>query len=214
MLQAGIKCAAHNALRYHAKDRNNGSRSQHYDPRVPVDRDDFDETWVPLMDLSAEDCRAQVTVQVDHVDRDIRDVQMRFTDVAPKVFLQIRHAAGVSSREYADVLGKALEPTTLPVSSVAEQCLSSSGRSNVQIDQDQENLLIEKLTEGRGGAFFYYSHDRCRVFDFFAVDSGSAAQRACWRGRCCCFTRTFRRFVIKTITDGEFNVRVFIVLTC
>ena len=31
---------------------------------------------------------------------------------------------------------------------------------------------------------------------------------------CCCFTRTFRRFVIKTITDGEFNVRVFIVLTC
>ena len=121
MLQAGIKCAAHNALRYHARDRNNGSRSQRYDPRVPVDRDDFDETWVPLMDLSAEDCRAQVTVQVDHVDRDIRDVQMRFTDVAPKVFLQIRHAAGVSSREYADVLGKALEPTTLPVSSVAEQ---------------------------------------------------------------------------------------------
>ena len=121
VLQAGIKCAAHNALRYHAKDRNNGSRSQHYDPRVPVDRDDFDETWVPLMDLSAEDCRAQVTVQVDHVDRDIRDVQMRFTDVAPKVFLQIRHAAGVSSREYADVLGKAPEPTTLPVSSMAEQ---------------------------------------------------------------------------------------------
>ena len=121
MLQAGIKCAAYNALRYHAKDKNNGSRSQHYDPRVPVDRDDFDETWVPLMDLSAEDCRAQVTVQVDHVDRDIRDVQMRFTDVAPKVFLQIRHAAGVSSREYADVLGKAPEPTTLPVPSVAEQ---------------------------------------------------------------------------------------------
>ena len=121
MLQAGIKCAAYNALRYHARDKNNGSRSQHYDPQVPVDRDDFDETWVPLMDLSEEDCSAQVTVQVDHVDRDIRDVQMRFTDVAPKVFLQIRHAAGVSSREYADVLGKAPEPTTLPVPSVAEQ---------------------------------------------------------------------------------------------
>jgi hypothetical protein len=29
------------------------------------------------------------------------------------------------------------------------------------MDQDQEKALVETLTEGRGGAFFYYSHDRC-----------------------------------------------------
>jgi hypothetical protein len=28
------------------------------------------------------------------------------------------------------------------------------------MDLDQQNLLVEKLTEGRGGAFFYYSQDR------------------------------------------------------
>ena len=28
------------------------------------------------------------------------------------------------------------------------------------MDQDQEIALVEKLTEGRGGAFFYYSYDR------------------------------------------------------
>ena len=33
----------------------------------------------------------------------------------------------------------------------------------MQIDQDQERALVEKLTEGRGGAFFYYSHDRLRT---------------------------------------------------
>ena len=31
----------------------------------------------------------------------------------------------------------------------------------MQMDQDQEIALVEKLTEGRGGAFFYYSYDRC-----------------------------------------------------
>lgn len=57
------------------------------------------------MDLSAEECRAQVAVQVDDVESDIQFLRIHFIDVAPKVFLQIRHAAGVSSREYADVLG-------------------------------------------------------------------------------------------------------------
>ena len=33
----------------------------------------------------------------------------------------------------------------------------------MQIDQDQVRALVEKLTEGRGGAFFYYSHDRWRT---------------------------------------------------
>jgi hypothetical protein len=59
------------------------------------------------MDLSAEDCRVQVSVQVDEVESGTNDLHIHFIDVAPKVFLQIRHAAGISSREYADVLGKA-----------------------------------------------------------------------------------------------------------
>ena len=104
--QAGIRCAAYNALRYHARDNNNGSRSQSYRPDVPVEREDFDETWVPLMELSAEECRSQVTIAVDRAAVQTPAFTMIFSDVAPKAFLQIRHAAGVSSREYADVLGK------------------------------------------------------------------------------------------------------------
>jgi hypothetical protein len=36
----------------------------------------------------------------------MRNIDLSFTDIAPKAFLQIRHAAGISSREYADVLGE------------------------------------------------------------------------------------------------------------
>ncbi len=36
-----------------------------------------------------------------------------FTDVATKVFLQNRHAAGVSSREYAAILVEALAATSV-----------------------------------------------------------------------------------------------------
>jgi inner membrane protein involved in colicin E2 resistance len=49
-----------------------------------------------------------------------------------------------------------------------------TGRTNVHIDQDQEKVLVEKLTEGRGGAFFYYSQDRCSLYQIrwfcFGVD--------------------------------------------
>ena len=38
--------------------------------------------------------------------RGSKRTNVKFVDVAPKAFLQIRHAAGISSREYADVLGE------------------------------------------------------------------------------------------------------------
>jgi hypothetical protein len=31
------------------------------------------------------------------------------------------------------------------------------------MDRDQEEVLVEALTEGRGGAFFYFSQDRSAV---------------------------------------------------
>ena len=114
--QAGIKSAAFNALSFHSQDKDNGRRSQIFNSSVPVNRVDFDETWVPLMTVTAEECKAQVLVKVDHLagtnlESSLSD--LAFTDVAPKAFLQIRHAAGVSSREYADTLGKALAMTTV-----------------------------------------------------------------------------------------------------
>ncbi len=81
---------------------------------MPVERSDFDEAWVPLMDLTAEECSVQVTIQVDNVASQTQDFPMRFTDVAPKAFLQIRHAAGILSREYADVLGERPIPIEFP----------------------------------------------------------------------------------------------------
>jgi hypothetical protein len=44
-----------------------------------------------------------------------------------------------------------------------------TGRTNVHMDHDQEKVLVEKLTEGRGGAFFYYSQDRCGLNQFLLV---------------------------------------------
>jgi hypothetical protein len=70
------------------------------------------------------------------------------------------------------------------------------------MDQDQEKALVETLTEGRGGAFFYYSHDRC---DLFIIPSAvlrpivKFISFSCVNPRC-------RRFVIKTITESEFDV--------
>ena len=69
------------------------------------------------MNLTAEECSAQVTIQVDNVTSQTQDFPMRFTDVAPKAFLQIRHAAGISSRDYADVLGERPIPIESPFSS-------------------------------------------------------------------------------------------------
>ena len=114
--QAGIRSAAYSALDFHSQDKNNGRRSQTYKPEVPVKSVDFDETWVPLMTVAAEECRAQVPVKVEDVPSmnlgsSLSD--FAFTDVAPKAFLQIRHAAGVSSREYADILGEALAATSV-----------------------------------------------------------------------------------------------------
>ena len=114
--QAGIKSAAHEALKFHSQDKGNGRRSQIFNSSVPVNRVDFDETWVPLMTLTAEECKEQVLVKVDNLagtnlESSLSD--LAFTDVAPKAFLQIRHAAGVSSREYADTLGKALAAATV-----------------------------------------------------------------------------------------------------
>ena len=68
------------------------------------------------MTVAAEECRAQVPVKVEDVPSmnlgsSLSD--FAFTDVAPKAFLQIRHAAGVSSREYADILGEALAATSV-----------------------------------------------------------------------------------------------------
>ena len=40
----------------------------------------------------------------------------------------------------------------------------SAGRTNIHMDEEQEKVLTEKLTEGRGGAFFYYSQDKCVAF--------------------------------------------------
>lgn len=77
-----------------------------YNPDVPVDREDFDEAWVPLMDLTAEECKVEVNVPVDSASVSKMDFPLRFVDVAPKAFLQIRHAAGISSREYANILGE------------------------------------------------------------------------------------------------------------
>jgi hypothetical protein len=84
-----------------------------YNPDVPVDREDFDEAWVPLMDLTAEECKVEVNVPVDSASVSKTDFPLRFVDVAPKAFLQIRHAAGISSREYAHILGKRLAATAL-----------------------------------------------------------------------------------------------------
>ena len=72
------------------------------------------------------------------------------------------------------------------------------GRANVQMDQDQEKALVETLTEGRGGAFFYYSHDRCDLFMFWR-HMVKFKSFSCVNTRC-------RRFVIKTITESEFDV--------
>ena len=40
----------------------------------------------------------------------------------------------------------------------------SAGRTNIHMDEEQEKVLVEKLTEGRGGAFFYFSQDKCVSF--------------------------------------------------
>jgi hypothetical protein len=124
---------------------------------------DFDEAWVPLMELTVEECKAQVKVPVDSVSISNMDFPLSFIDVAPKAFLQIRHAAGISSREYADILGESLVVLGKRVRLFSFSRFSA-GRANVQMDQDQEKALVETLTEGRGGAFFYYSHDRCVMF--------------------------------------------------
>ncbi len=34
------------------------------------------------------------------------------------------------------------------------------------MDEEQEKVLVEKLTEGRGGAFFYFSQDKCVAAGF------------------------------------------------
>ncbi len=51
-----------------------------------------------------------MTIQVEDASsveaRGNKRKNVKFVDVAPKAFLQIRHAAGISSREYADVLGE------------------------------------------------------------------------------------------------------------
>ncbi len=60
------------------------------------------------MELSVEECKVQVKVPVDSVSISNMDFPLSFIDVAPKAFLQIRHAAGISSREYADILGESL----------------------------------------------------------------------------------------------------------
>ena len=85
---------------------------------------------------------------------------VRFQALAPKIFESIRRSASISATEYAE----AMNPTT------------QSDRSNAEafnIEESQANILIEKFTDGRGGAFFYFSQNY--------------------------------KFVIKTITDGEYN---------
>ena len=42
----------------------------------------------------------------------------------------------------------------------------SAGRTNIHMDEEQEKVLVEKLTEGRGGAFFYFSQDKCVAAGF------------------------------------------------
>jgi hypothetical protein len=84
-----------------------------------------------------------------------RDI--KFQALAPKVFESIRNSASISATEYAE----AMNPS------------SSSASEAFNIEQSQANVLIEKLSEGKGGAFFYFSQNY--------------------------------KFVIKTISDGEYN---------
>jgi hypothetical protein len=83
---------------------------------------------------------------------------IRFQALAPKVFESIRRSASISATEYAEAMN--------PSSTNAAEALFN-------IEESQANVLIEKLSEGRGGAFFYFSQNY--------------------------------KFVIKTISDGEYN---------
>jgi uncharacterized protein with PQ loop repeat len=91
-------------------------------------------------------------VPAAHPPKDIR-----FQALAPKVFESIRRSASISATEYAE----AMNPS------------STSSAEAFNIEESQANVLIEKLSEGRGGAFFYFSQNF--------------------------------KFVIKTISDGEYN---------
>ncbi len=82
---------------------------------------------------------------------------IRFQALAPKVFESIRRSASISATEYAE----AMNPS------------STNSAEAFNIEESQANVLIEKLSEGRGGAFFYFSQNY--------------------------------KFVIKTISDGEYN---------
>ena len=110
-----------------------------------------------------------LTVVTDSASRrpSLRDVQIppspsavRFQALAPKVFESIRRSASISATEYAE----AMNPTSQSDRSDAEE---------FNIEESQANILIEKFTDGRGGAFFYFSQNY--------------------------------KFVIKTITDSEYN---------
>jgi hypothetical protein len=104
--QAGIKSATYSALNIAQRTRVfSHCRSLATDASVEND----DEDWIPLMSLSPQDCKELAPVDVEGVARmslGMRNIDLSFTDIAPKAFLQIRHAAGISSREYADVLGE------------------------------------------------------------------------------------------------------------
>ena len=83
---------------------------------------------------------------------------IRFQALAPKVFESIRRSASISASDYAE----AMNPSRTGVSD-----------ETFNIEESQANVLIEKLSEGKGGAFFYFSQNY--------------------------------KFVIKTISDGEYN---------
>lgn len=65
---------------------------------------------------------------------------IRFQAMAPKVFESIRRSASISAAEYAE----AMNPS------------STNAAEAFNIEESQANVLIEKLSEGRGGAFFLF----------------------------------------------------------
>lgn len=88
---------------------------------------------------------------------------IRFQALAPKVFESIRRSASISASDYAEAMNP--QNRTGVADGVADETFN--------IEESQANVLIEKLSEGKGGAFFYFSRNY--------------------------------KFVIKTISDGEYN---------
>lgn len=154
MIQIGISRSAIETLRLL-------DRKQTKDDTV--DLVDADFTAIEDVDVSSDgDTVVRIEVEASNASRcpciAPTKALIRFQALAPKVFESIRRSASISAADYAETMN----PTR---SGLADEAFN--------IEESQANVLIEKLSEGKGGAFFYFSQNY--------------------------------KFVIKTISDGEFD---------